>query len=278
MKTCPSCKAKIDDDARFCLYCMTSLDNKKSVKSAAGRSVWPIILLTAVAMLCIIIAVFAATRSGKDEPVSYDRSDVTTSFSGTSASVRPIVTTTVPTSATTVLSTTTTDTVTTTAATTTTAAVQTPVVKYVYRPVESGDEFIAVGIERPENGITIVDVETPAEDGIYDIPAYIDGCPVLAIEEYAFCRPAVAPTVKTVYFPETMTTVNEFAFSSCVNLSDVYYRGNIYIQGYAYPSPNHRNGPLTVHCAEDCHNRNFRLHKNMVSEEDNTYYEEWNGD
>ncbi len=257
MKTCPSCQAQIEDDARFCLYCMTSLDNKETVGSTAKRSKQPFIWLSASAVLCIIVAVTAGILLTKNTPVD------------------PL---TITTAVTTVTTPSTHRTVSATDITTTTAVEQAPAVTYVYRPVESGDEFIAVGIERPENGITIVDVETPAEDGVYDIPAYIDGCPVLAIEEYAFCRSAVAPTVKTVYFPTTMSTVNEFAFASCVNLSDVYYRGNIYIQGYAYPDKDKRTGALTIHCAEDCHNRNFRLHKNMVSEEDNTYYEEWNGD
>ncbi len=272
MKICPSCKSKIDDDARFCLYCMTSLDNKETIEDTTRRSVRPLIWLSVIAVICIIVAVLTVFHQSTKEP--------------SSPSVDPITTVTSASTVGTTVSSHDAATSTSTHSTTVTPATTTAVidnehsssVKYLYRPLESGDEFIAIGIERPQNGITIVDVEIPAEDGVYDIPAYIDGCPVLAIEEYAFCRPAIAPTVKTVYFPETMTTVNEFAFASCTNLSDVYYRNNIYIQGYAYPSKEHRTGALTIHCAEDCHNRNFRLHKNMVSEEDNTYYEEWNGE
>lgn len=37
MKTCPYCKAVLEDEARFCLYCMSSLDKKEDILPAARR-------------------------------------------------------------------------------------------------------------------------------------------------------------------------------------------------------------------------------------------------
>ena len=263
MKQCPFCKASIEEDARFCVYCMSSLDQKKEFFTTKRRRARPIIILSAIAAVCFAIAVLAATHTANGNR----KASITPVPSVTEASERVTV------SKAPAVTASTTGTASTTAVTDSSNGVS-----YLYRPTESGDEFDAVGTPRPANGITIIDVETPAEDGIYDIPAYIDGQPVLAVAEYAFCRPDVAPTVKTVYFPATITTVNEFAFSSCRNLSDVYYRGDIHVRGYAYPDKTHREGPLTVHCAEDCHNRNSLLHKHLVNEADNTYYEVWNGE
>lgn len=39
MKTCPHCQAKIEENARFCLYCMTSLDEKQRCATLRKRYV-----------------------------------------------------------------------------------------------------------------------------------------------------------------------------------------------------------------------------------------------
>ncbi len=58
MKKCPFCKAQIEDNAVFCLYCMNSLEDKKSVDGILRhRSRIPVIL--AAVLLFIILAVFS---------------------------------------------------------------------------------------------------------------------------------------------------------------------------------------------------------------------------
>ncbi len=37
MKLCPNCKAEMDDNARFCLCCMTSLDEKELISPSVRK-------------------------------------------------------------------------------------------------------------------------------------------------------------------------------------------------------------------------------------------------
>ncbi len=45
MKLCPNCKAELDDNARFCLRCMTSLDEKELIPPLVRQDRrWPLVL------------------------------------------------------------------------------------------------------------------------------------------------------------------------------------------------------------------------------------------
>lgn len=63
MKLCPKCKAELDDNARFCLRCMTSLEEKEQIQPPM-RSIrrWPLVLL------CFLLlgAVLLILLPGKD--------------------------------------------------------------------------------------------------------------------------------------------------------------------------------------------------------------------
>ncbi len=54
MKNCPLCKAEIEDNARFCLYCMTSLDEKKVFKNKNNKSKRWLIVIAALLLLTLI--------------------------------------------------------------------------------------------------------------------------------------------------------------------------------------------------------------------------------
>ena len=46
MKICPKCKASLDDNARFCLHCMTSLEEKELIPTTKAKARrWPLVLL-----------------------------------------------------------------------------------------------------------------------------------------------------------------------------------------------------------------------------------------
>ena len=58
MKECPVCKNKLSDDARFCLYCMTPLNEKQAIaalKPGFRRWLLPAILLVVAAVLLSVL-------------------------------------------------------------------------------------------------------------------------------------------------------------------------------------------------------------------------------
>ncbi len=60
MKKCPFCKAEIEENARFCLYCMAQLDEKSviSAKRKKHRMVWWVVLACAAAAIIAVCLLF----------------------------------------------------------------------------------------------------------------------------------------------------------------------------------------------------------------------------
>jgi len=59
MKKCPKCKAEIQENARFCLYCMTSFDEKQAVDADKNTDKRWLIIAAALLALLLIGAVIA---------------------------------------------------------------------------------------------------------------------------------------------------------------------------------------------------------------------------
>ncbi len=148
---------------------------------------------------------------------------------------------------------------------------------FTYRQMKYGDDY-HTNAAVTDDKIVLTGIQTPAADGIYHIPATIDGKTVVAIEGQAFYNSGHALTVKKIYIPSTLRTIWGSAFVGCYNLTDVYLYGkSIYIDPWAFPSVDKRTGTLKIHCSADCNNRDFRYYKNIASSYYDAEYVEWNG-
>lgn len=140
-------------------------------------------------------------------------------------------------------------------------------VVYTYRAARAGDDFNA-NYSNSGNDIVITGISCQSANGVYDIPAYIDGKQVIAIVANAF----YGSNAKVVYIPSTLRTIWNYAFHGCA-LTDIYFTHNIYIEGNAFGDT---TGKLTIHCPANCQDRNFRYYKNSAANYGATW-EEWNG-
>lgn len=138
-------------------------------------------------------------------------------------------------------------------------------IKYSYRSARAGDDFNAM-YENTGSDIVITGVVQPSNNGVYDIPSYIDGKKVIAIAANAFS----GANAEVVYVPETVKNIWNGAFTGC-NLTDIYFRGNA-----VYTEKNALISGVTIHCSASCSDRNFRYYKNSAASYGATW-EEWNG-
>ncbi len=65
MKKCPFCKSDIEDNARFCLYCMSSLEDKKIVENKKYDNKWWLCIIAIVLLFALIlgISIFALSKN-----------------------------------------------------------------------------------------------------------------------------------------------------------------------------------------------------------------------
>ena len=76
MKKCPKCHAEIQENARFCLYCMTSFEEKTPIEAEKENTKRWLYIIDAVLVFVLVgLSIFALTR--KDNP-SYTPSDTYT--------------------------------------------------------------------------------------------------------------------------------------------------------------------------------------------------------
>ena len=322
MRKCPFCKADIEENARFCLYCMKPLNEKEVIlPTKKKRSWWPLALAGVLLVLLALVLFFprengnisslptggvpslnappsvpeqtpapipmptpsptpaptpvstpspspaptpTPTPKPTPEPTPSETPQPTPTETPVQTSIPTAPPTTVPP---------------TTAPPTTapsTAAPDTPAespvpeppeaqAEYTYRTAREGDDYNAQ-YANSGSDIVITGISRQSSDGIYDIPAYIDGKKVIAIVANAFS----GSNAKKVYLPATVKTVWNHAFAGCP-LTDIYFRGSaIYAESKAF------SGNLTIHCSASCSDRNYRYYKDCAVNYGATW-EEWNG-
>lgn len=85
MKKCPFCKSDIEDNARFCVFCMSSLQEKEVITTKIKKR-WPYILaafLLPVITILIVILALSKNDIGNTPDESYPQSEIITNNSET---------------------------------------------------------------------------------------------------------------------------------------------------------------------------------------------------
>ncbi len=142
---------------------------------------------------------------------------------------------------------------------------------YSYRFPERDEVYATLNYVLPDDVITITGVLTPSADGVYYIPNTIDGKRVIAISSHAFA----GEDVKAIILAENVSSINDYAFSACPNLSDIYFYDNTYIDTATFAPLEERHVMLNIHCPFNCHNRNFCNYHNIASTWFDANYYEW---
>ena len=65
MKKCPKCKAEIGEEARFCLYCMTSFEEKQTIETPnENNKRWLIIIAAVLVLILIVVGILLFAQKG----------------------------------------------------------------------------------------------------------------------------------------------------------------------------------------------------------------------
>ena len=309
MKKCPKCKAEIHEESRFCLYCMTSFEEKQTIETPKENNKrWLIIIAAVLVVVLVVISIFLFAPKGNgsdnsnnnsnsssftsDSNTSTDNNDTTSSeqqgnegasgespyHSSNSQPQNSTNSTTNNTSGNTTTNSTSTNSTTTSTNSSTSNATNTqPKYTYIEATIQNAYPTGYSAMYAPENAIVITKVNYKEESGNYTIPNTIDGKKVAAIMPSAFSDSSISSSVKSVTLPATVRTIWGDAFKNCFNLTDLYIKSSVIgIYENAFPASVNRNGKITFHCKRDCRDFNFYYYRNIAERYDATY-KEWHG-
>ncbi len=271
MKRCPYCGAVIEENARFCLYCMKELEGKVEVNARpvlSRKTIWLAALSACftVAVICAVIFIggdtdtqFLTAKSSSEEIAAF-KQDSSQADSSSEQDSSQAVTSKGQNETTDVNS------VVDKLNNSSRYEAQIDGVKYIYRDARSSDYyFVKVDCT---GDIVITGIEGSIKSGVYNIPSEIDGKRVVSIAGYAFKD----SNAKAVYFPDGIKTIQSFAFYNCDNITDIYFRGtSINTSMTAFSAKN-----FVIHCSSKCHDGTYWYYRDIASDYGATY-EEWNG-
>lgn len=218
MKICPNCKATLDDNARFCLQCMTSLEEKEQItppKKKVRQWLWMLICIP----FLIAFAYLLIPKGEQPQPIS--------SQTEPSETVEPSDTvepseTDLPSEDSSAL----------------TCSVDG--VKYTFRPATSADDPNAITLK---NHFVLITVEGSPSDGIYRVPSFVGDdtyALVTAIADGAF----EGTGAKKIDLGHNVRYVSKNAFAGCA-LTELYLHEDVFIDQASFSSCPEE---LTIHC------------------------------
>ena len=227
MKLCPNCKAELDDNARFCLRCMTALDDKEQIPPPARKAHrWPLVLLCVLVVVALVITIVILNR----DPSATTPKETNATTTENSSSVNPTEEQEpIPENP-------------TPEAPEDTATVSHTVdgVTYTYRAATKEDLPTAIGLD---NYYVLIHVEGISSDGTYYIPSFVGNdmsALVIAVGDGAFA----GTNAQAIDLGYTVRYVWGNAFGGYA-LTDLHLHDDVYIDEAAFSGCTES---LTIRC------------------------------
>lgn len=215
MKACPNCKAALDENARFCLCCMTSLIEKEQILPPARRvRRWPLVLLCVVCLAALAVCGVVAWTYPPDNTGSQSAQNLVGKPAEPSLPEK------------------------TEGAETLTCAVDG--VCYTFRRATREDQPTAVMLDQY---YVLIRVEGVPADGVYRVPSFVDNdtaALVTVIADGAFS----GTDAQVIDLGYNVRYVWGNAFGGYA-LTDLYLHGDVFIDRAAFSGC---GGNLTIHC------------------------------
>jgi len=219
MKICPNCKAELDDNARFCLRCMTSLDEKEQIPPPVRQARWwPLVLLCVLVVVALVIAIVVLNAEPPAEPSESSNTSTaeTSATRGTTDNLLPVP------------------------EDTETVSQTVGGVTYTYRPATKEDHPTAI---RLDNYYVLIRVEGTPSDGAYYIPSFVGddmSALVVAVADGAFAD----TNAQAIDLGYNVRYVWGNAFGGYA-LTNLHLHNDVYIDQAAFSGCAEN---LTIHC------------------------------
>lgn len=209
MKLCPHCKAAIDENARFCLCCMTPLDTKEQIAPPVRKSRrWPLVLLCFLLSVLTVLMIFRPEKP---------KADIKRTPPSTASRTEPTVA--IPSNA---------------------CTHTVDGVRYTFRPATKEDHPTAIALD---NYYVLIRVEGAPADGLYRVPTFVGddtNALVTVIADGAF----EGTDARKIDLGRNVRYVWGNAFGGA-SLTDLYLHTDVFIDRAAFSGCKEN---FTIHC------------------------------